>query len=1156
MKKVFTFCLALGFTFLANAQMPDPTNWEKGQDITDELAWRDIDGWWTAGGVGKDGGVNMLPNESPYWKGTQPNEMAWVSTSQTDVQGYAAMGFYTDGAATTALVYSYQIIPLPAGAYTITVNSVYREGTPADTWNNFLEGNSKKNAHLFVNYQTTDDDAEDAAATRSYDRVIKNLAQSDPDIVTESLYSDGDSWKYDASFTKTVGDETVTLWYPNCDEGAALHFEAGNFLNTLNFVVPKDGYVRFGFKKTANIDQDWLVWANFRMYYNGPADEQAEIDLALEELDAVFDEALQIQDKSTNNGYQALAAIIEDELIEFGDTYAEDDYESIVEAIANLNEMVEGYKKSYNSAASLGDLLEMSQDMAAATDFPGMAAFQAAISDASTVAFAQDPAEIDYNAAAYVTAFSSLSAERANYLNSQEASAEDGSKDFTMLIKHPWFVNAEYTPVKLDDGTWCIQQDGVTDMWRHYTVAQGATEFYSNGVPNSNIVTGDRVDVCSKVALRADDEIANRWYKVTAYTTGWSSGLKLMYQGALVGVSDGWNSISVGDIEIHQRMEGLPEGYYQLRALMRGYDAIGSWSSQADPHHNIFAKNTDEYVVKSPVGCTDNDTEAGATYGWYEWNAAVWQEHKTSIIQAPDGVLEIGAQSSMVMNATGFRLYFMGENPDFDGMIQEEINNINTALEDIAFEGDKAVVNGYLAQIAECMPIAGQVPLYEQALAYAKLATDYITTVNKAMKSWSADEDFLSLQSNYEVETEPYEMLQPAVDFILELGSSVEDTYEDAIAAADVYDAYESYMAMYDKCAAVGSEVLDALLATQAATVKAAYQDVETLNAFEAELAANFSSEFIKSAGGEGASEANPVDITGLIVNPTFDEGAATGWSGQSPTQNEYARHNSEVWNVTTWDTYQVIKGLPAGKYQLKVQALYRDADGGAVETYTANWTAAGGDKDTWAQEGYPALYAQTSEDNDVFDYITSVADLNATAPSFLGYFNIPDAGYTVGSDGTFLFFDELTEEDKENARLEDGSIVYDTAYDLDGDAVQYPFDARLDLDGGSLYYPESMAGAYIRFSEGNYDKTSVTINVPNNGDDLTIGIRKDHEQSGNWVIFSNFRLYFLGYDATGIEAAKVKETTGAKLFNIAGQAVGNEYKGIVIKNGQKVLNK
>lgn len=72
----------------------------------------------------------------------------------------------------------------------------------------------------------------------------------------------------------------------------------------------------------------------------------------------------------------------------------------------------------------------------------------------------------------------------------------------------------------------------------------------------------------------------------------------------------------------------------------------------------------------------------------------------------------------------------------------------------------------------------------------------------------------------------------------------------------------------------------------------------------------------------EGERESNGyIDITRLLQNPSFDKDDKSGWSGTSFTavSNNVAEHYSRV-----FDTYQVLKAMPAGSYRLEVQAFYR----------------------------------------------------------------------------------------------------------------------------------------------------------------------------------------------------------------------------------------
>ncbi|MDE7409909.1 MAG: carbohydrate-binding protein [Muribaculaceae bacterium] len=72
----------------------------------------------------------------------------------------------------------------------------------------------------------------------------------------------------------------------------------------------------------------------------------------------------------------------------------------------------------------------------------------------------------------------------------------------------------------------------------------------------------------------------------------------------------------------------------------------------------------------------------------------------------------------------------------------------------------------------------------------------------------------------------------------------------------------------------------------------------------------------------EGERESNGyIDITRLLQNPSFDKDDKSGWSGTSFTavSNNVAEHYSRV-----FDTYQVLKAMPAGSYRLEAQAFYR----------------------------------------------------------------------------------------------------------------------------------------------------------------------------------------------------------------------------------------
>lgn len=69
------------------------------------------------------------------------------------------------------------------------------------------------------------------------------------------------------------------------------------------------------------------------------------------------------------------------------------------------------------------------------------------------------------------------------------------------------------------------------------------------------------------------------------------------------------------------------------------------------------------------------------------------------------------------------------------------------------------------------------------------------------------------------------------------------------------------------------------------------------------------------------ASDLSPVDLTAIVENPAYDDNA-DGWEGTTASRNGTAA-NVEIFN-SNFDYYQDIYGLPAGTYQVSVQAFYR----------------------------------------------------------------------------------------------------------------------------------------------------------------------------------------------------------------------------------------
>ncbi|KAA6302776.1 MAG: hypothetical protein EZS26_000946 [Candidatus Ordinivivax streblomastigis] len=73
-----------------------------------------------------------------------------------------------------------------------------------------------------------------------------------------------------------------------------------------------------------------------------------------------------------------------------------------------------------------------------------------------------------------------------------------------------------------------------------------------------------------------------------------------------------------------------------------------------------------------------------------------------------------------------------------------------------------------------------------------------------------------------------------------------------------------------------------------------------------------------------------PMDATFVIVNPSFADNTAEGWTG--PGAVNY--HEMEFYQKT-FDTYQTLTGLPAGKYTLKAQGFERPKNNDSGADYS-----------------------------------------------------------------------------------------------------------------------------------------------------------------------------------------------------------------------------
>ena len=259
------------------------------------------------------------------------------------------------------------------------------------------------------------------------------------------------------------------------------------------------------------------------------------------------------------------------------------------------------------------------------------------------------------------------------------------------------------------------------------------------------------------------------------------------------------------------------------------------------------------------------------------------------------------------------------------------------------------------------------------------------------------------------------------------------------------------------------------------------------------------------------ASDSDPKEVTAAIKCPSFEkdyENNAYGWNNAGNLGNDDEQKGAlamEFWQ-NAFDMFQTIKGLPAGTYELTVDAWVRN--GANDENYTA-WQAN-------PENSMALLYAV---DGDSTVYTSTIANMMAAGDALM-----ESAGYSGET--------EFTAGDK------------------------------------TFYVPGSLVSGkgIIDMNPGIYTNKAI-VKVKEDGK-LTIGIKKAQYKDNSWVVCDDFKLFYLGAnssatpsdDLTGIDTVEGK-TAKVEYFTLDGRKANSTHKGIMIQkvtlsNGTTLIQK
>ena len=250
-------------------------------------------------------------------------------------------------------------------------------------------------------------------------------------------------------------------------------------------------------------------------------------------------------------------------------------------------------------------------------------------------------------------------------------------------------------------------------------------------------------------------------------------------------------------------------------------------------------------------------------------------------------------------------------------------------------------------------------------------------------------------------------------------------------------------------------------------------------------------------SGVSDASATDPVNVTPVLFNATYENMNDEGWTSEGGPG--WDSYAEIEFYSKNFNHYQTIKGLTPGWYKVTVSGFYRAGfPNDARNAYVGDSLQ------------YNAVMYAIAKDS----VGTQLVDIFAGAQEF-----------ELTYDGTEVTV-ELPNEDEENI---------------------------------TLYIPNRMSSAYDYLATELYENELI-VEVTEAGE-LTVGIRKDVLINGDWTIFNNWNIWYLGTEppvaVKGIQADQANNAAGVKaIYNLAGQKVSKVQKGIYIINGKKVAVK
>lgn len=594
-------------------------------------------------------------------------------------------------------------------------------------------------------------------------------------------------------------------------------------------------------------------------------------------------------------------------------------------------------------------------------------------------------------------------------------------------------------------------------------ITANAEAYFVEGVREA-LVAGETTDA---TALIVNPKFANGG-------TGWSG---TSFQASNNGVCvEQYNK----EFDNYQELTGLPAGTYEItvQAFYRpgGYAACASnylasgdtsndirvylyGNSAQTPVKHLFEECYDEdpgdgFVALSAPNAPDVDGKY--VPNTYTTAATAFNDGKYAGISVrcavgEDGVLRLGMKT-------------VGRDGTVNNTDWSAFTNFTLTYLPGDLSGNKAQLETVLAE-AETLYQSDAVKATKDAADLNALRTSIVM----AMGDYTTAQQYIDAQAQLE---EAIDLVQKGVDLISEI-------YTQALGYQEVhtqggFDSYDPdllYHLIYDLCDEITYSYDDRKFET--------YTNVEA-------LAEDLNNTYATMVQGGSGSVENPLDVTGLIKNPSFSDAAGTGttagWeigegalktSGES-NDNDKGDNLVEVFSKSGFDVNQTITyALTPGWYILKMQGFYRN---GSI-----------GDASNARYEGNDKVNA---------------------------YLYVIPSDQTGGSLAICSIFDGIVTSATSDA--------YHTSDRAIAEVLLLPGETA------PSYVPDRVAGANARFAQ-DYYWNEIAFEVTDATESVRFGVKMAAEDAvtNDWTAMDNFKLLYTGTEkpdvpTTGIGSVEV----------------------------------